>query len=438
MNILKGYLVEKADNYIESFLDNATFKNINEPVALFFSYVDTELFEYYKTDKKELLNINSVRKNKLIDYLEGAKYLVVAEDDILASHPATIVVSSRGIQTPFLEPDKVKDFAYNIINDIESTGFVKVMSKVLAIRLSQLPAPELEKGGQPIVYSHLKHPDKKVVDYINYRYGKDFINQQYKYAWSQGLDTAQKKKQIPDIADLSQDLYSGRKFTVHPYYSYANKDLESRYHTYATPHYVHAAKFCGQKYAPFGLIHHYQKSENQVYYDDYAIEYNGKPETTVDKQLETIVVPNDNEYNGLKMYMDTRYYMIPDDEESWIAFKENLRASYIPLNEHLKNRRINILKEAKDNGNRAKTYFPVGLDLQNLLLENYHPQNATLDDVLIDHNVILKHYKSNTDFDASIKQMQQKVNQAKQIDNSKEIKQTAKVINTIENKGAVR
>jgi len=34
--------------------------------------------------------------------------------------------------------------------------------------------------------------------------------------------------------------------------------------------------------------------------------------------------------------------------------------------------------------------------------------------------------------------MQQKVNQAKQIDNSKEIKQTAKVINTIENKGAVR
>lgn len=49
----------------------------------------------------------------------------------------------------------------------------------------------------------------------------------------------------------------------------------------------------------------------------------------------------------------------------------------------LKQRRINILQEAKNNGGMAKCYLAVGLNEKDLLLDNYK-KDVTLEDVLIE------------------------------------------------------
>lgn len=120
---------------LEDLLDNLTLQDPDEPIALFFSYVDADRYDYYRKNKTELVNLSSICRDRLIKYLEGRRYTVVAEDNPLAAHPATIVVSRSGIQTPFLEPKSAKDFAYALINIIDSSGFARPMSAVLGIRL---------------------------------------------------------------------------------------------------------------------------------------------------------------------------------------------------------------------------------------------------------------------------------------------------------------
>ena len=55
---------------VSVLVDNPSFKNINEPVALFFSYVDVEKYEFYQKNNFELVNLSSRYKSELIEYLK--------------------------------------------------------------------------------------------------------------------------------------------------------------------------------------------------------------------------------------------------------------------------------------------------------------------------------------------------------------------------------
>ncbi len=367
---------------VPGLLNNPTMQNIDEPVALYFSYVDVNDFDYYHRHKPNLVRLHSMFKAELIQHLRKLDYFAVAEDSNLAAHPATIVVSNSGIQTPFIEPKRAKEFAKLLASDIEKSGFVKPLSKIFAIRLEQLPAPVLYEQEEAPLFSHLRHPDGRMLKYIKSKYGDNLIDDLCEEAFRRGQSITPRLAEIPNIADLNESLYSGRKYTLWPYYSFARNDLESRYEIFATPYFKHALNFSGGD-EKFGLVHTYEKSENQLYYKSYMMELGGRAQTKPENQIETVVVPKINKYRGLEICIQGRSFLVPQHDERWLVFKEFCRAAYIPKNQMLKQRRINILQEAKDNGGIAKCYLAVGLNTKDLLLDNYKKE-VTLEDVLIE------------------------------------------------------
>lgn len=211
---------------VPGLLNNPTMQNIDEPVALYFSYVDVNDFDYYHRHKPNLVRLHSMFKAELIKYLKERGYPAVAEDSNLAAHPATIVVSNSGIQTPFIEPERAKEFAYALATDIEKSGFVKPLSKIFAIRLEQLPAPVLYEQEETPLFSHLRHPDGRMLKYIKSKYGDNLIDDLCEEAFRRGQNITPRLAEIPNIADLNESLYSGRKYTLWPYYSFARNDSE--------------------------------------------------------------------------------------------------------------------------------------------------------------------------------------------------------------------
>lgn len=398
---------------VSVLINNPSFKNIKEPVALFFSYVDVEKYDFYQKNNFELVNLSSHYKSELIEYLRENNYVAVSDASTLASHPATIVVSNKGIQTPFLEPEKVEEFIIELLDKINKSKFVMPLSHVIAVRLEQLPAPVISEDNNEKIFTHLLHPDGYLRKYIEYRQGKDFVYRMYKKAWENGENNEPRKKLNYDVSDMSQDLYSGRKLAIEPYYCYARNDMEARYLVYATPNYNHSAKFCGyDEKSGFGLIHHYGKSEKQEYYQSFAIELGGLPQNKKENQIETIVIPKENEYRGLEMYMKTRSFDIPEDAD-WEEFKEYCRAAYMPNNENMKKRRINILKEAKENNLRAVTYMPIGLREDGLFLDNYNTKTVTLEDLLIEPQSDIRKAYYNEQFEKSLENMKQTVQETR-------------------------
>ena len=367
---------------VPGLLNNPTMQHLEEPVALYFSYVDVNDFDYYHRHKPNLVRLHSMYKAELIKHLRELKYNAVAEDSNFAAHPATIVVSNSGIQTPFIEPSLAYEYALTLAKAVEKSGFVKPLSKIFAIRLEQLPSPVLYEQEETPLFSHLRHPDGRMLKYIKSKYGDNLIDDLCEEAFRLGHDITPRLAEIPNIADLNESLYSGRKYTLWPYYSFARNDLESRYEIFATPYFKYAINFSGGD-EKFGLVHAYEKSENQLYYKSYMLELGGRAQTKPENQIETVVVPNINKYRGLEICIQGRSFLVPKNDERWLVFKEFCRAAYLPNNQMLKQRRINILQEAKNNGGIAKCYLAVGLDEKDLLLDNYK-KDVTLEDVLIE------------------------------------------------------
>ena len=397
----------------KELLHNPTFYGIDEPVALYFSYVDTESFEYYHKNKEQLVNISNTSQQKLVEYLKSLDYTAVSDDNWLAAHPGTIVVSKSGIQTPFIPPDRVEKFAYDLVCDIEKSRFAKPLSKILAIRLEQLPPPVLYPQTEKGVFSHLRHPDGRMLKFIQENYPSASIDALCREAFYLGEDIRPRLNKKPNIDDMSEDLYAGRRLALWMYSSYARNDLEARVGIFSTPFFNHAAKF-RDKSARFQLIHVYEKSINQLYYDDYMIELGGDAQKEHDKQLETLAVPKVNPYRGLEIIVDGKSYMIPEDDEKWVVFKEYCRAAYLPNSEIMKQRRLNILNEAKQNGNVAKCYLAYGVDEKDLLLDNYlQKSDLELEDVLIEKPTPIRQ-EFNQYLCQSIDNMHNKVKQIKQ------------------------
>ncbi len=360
-------------NVNDDLTDNATLKCLDEPVALFFTYVDEAQYMFYLKNRQELINIHSTCRDDLVQYLQQHQYPAVNNLNPLAAHPGSIVVSSTGIQTPFLAAKQAREFAKNLIKIIDLSGFAKPMSYVLGVRICQMPPPVLHDRPQPEKFKYL-NPDRHIHEYVAFRYGKNFEERMYKVAWDQGEDTEAWFK----ANDLSNQLHTGRKYLKEKESTQARNNIASRQVLLGT-NYKNAARYAKEK----GFIDHFSMSEDQEMYDDYAVEMGLKREYHRERQLEGIIVPGKNAYLGGEIFMGTRRFDIPQDVEEWEAFQELHRAIYAPSSQHLEQRRINQLKEAKNNGGQAKTYNPLRTKISDLLLENYPVEKIELEDVLL-------------------------------------------------------
>ena len=340
---------------VKDLTNNPTFRGIEEPVALYFSYVDIDKYDYYEQNKKELKNLKNTCKEELVNILRKNGYLVVTDNNPLAADPGMMVVSDTGIQTPFLHQKKLKGKALNLMEDINDSQIARVRSYIFAVRLSQLPRPAPSTHPVSTPFEHLRHPDPKMIEKIEHRYGKNFIENMLKRAWSWGNETAARLKETYDIKNLNQPLYTGKGLTVEPFYCFARNDLESRYVIFATADYADAVRYSYKKERKFGLIHMYQKASGQKFYGDFWVELGMAAARRKADKVETLVVPGVNEYLGLEIYMGERSFKVPAEDSMWKVFLEYYRGGYMPRNDnpYMIQRRLNILEEAALNNGTA-------------------------------------------------------------------------------------
>ncbi len=213
-----------------------------------------------------------------------------------------------------------------------------------------------------------QHPDGGYRDYVSFMYGEDFLERMYNEAKSRAVDMSAEMAKPLNIEDKGQYLYSGRSFATELQTILARNNMESRCGVYATPSLAKAcyyAKKCG-------IVQIYKKGQDQEYYGDYGIERGQSALENPNEDSETIIRSDENEYVGTYLYLgDNLCFKIPENETRWQIFLEFCRTAYLPEEEnnedginYLAERRKNILREAKQNGNRPKTVVPFGYDIE--------------------------------------------------------------------------
>ena len=360
--------------------DNDTLKDLKEPVAVYFTYADADRFQYYLDHKQALVNIDNRNCDALVTYLQEHDFMAVSYQDPAAAYPGTIVVSNTGVQTPFMEPQEARPFAKRLLHDIEESKIAMPLSNALGIRIEQLSPPVLKAQEEEPRFPFTRHPDGEMLKYLQYRFGKDFIERCNKYAWNHGEDVTPRLKQEHNAADMSEPIYSGRQLALERYASHPRNDLEARNIVFGTLRFYDAWRYAKE----FGFVHRFHKAEDQKYYIDYGVEQGELFTLNPVDQIETIVIPDKNEYLGVELNLKTRSFDIPLEDEMWMGYAENFRAASMPKEVKLRERRINILQDAKMNGGRAITYMPVGFNIPSSELEKYkNREPAKLEDVLL-------------------------------------------------------
>ena len=347
--------------------DNDTLKDLKEPVAVYFTYVDAHRLDYYLKNKQNLVHLDNSNRDALVGYLRKRRYPAVSDQDPAAAYPGTIVVSRTGVQTPFMEPQKVRSFTKTLIEYIEESKIAMPLSYALGIRIEQLSPPVLKAQEAEPRFPFTRHPDGEMLKYLQYRLGKDFIEKCNKYAWENGEDVTLRLKQEHNAADMGEPIYSGRQLALEKYASHPRNDLEARNIIFGTLSFANAWRYAKEQ----GFVHKFSKAEEQKYFDDYGVECGELFTMNPKEQIETIVIP-------------TRSFEIPLGEEMWMGYAEMFRAASLPKEVKLGERRINILRDAKQNGGRAITYMPVGCEIPSYELEKYkNREQAELEDVLL-------------------------------------------------------
>ena len=247
--------------------DNDTLKDLKEPVAVYFTYADVENFQHYLEHKQELVKLNNSHRDELVGYLKKY-YMVVSDQDPAAAYPGTIVVSNTGVQTPFMEPEDARPFAKRLLRDIEKSKIAMPLSNALGIRIEQLSPPVLRAQEEEPRFPFTRHPDGEMLKYLQYRFGKDFIERCNKYAWENGEDVTQRLKQEHNAADMNEPIYSGRQLALERYASHPRNDLEARNIVFGTLRFYDAWRYAKE----FGFVHRFSKAEDQKYYIDYGVE----------------------------------------------------------------------------------------------------------------------------------------------------------------------
>ena len=366
------------DDGLERLVNNPTFWNLREPVALFFSYIDSDRYERAMRDNDYLTQYYYVNQERLIAHLRKYNFPTVSEYDIRSQDPRTLLVTQTGIQTPFYPQEKAREYALRILKAIQDSGFCRPLSHVNAIRAKQLPIPVIQTGKQLKEFGFLTHPNGALQDYILKKYGADFIDRKLQEAFRQSYP----------IDDLSLEnmnlLFAGRQLGKEHHYSYPYNGLEGRSVVYATKKVGYALDRTGyDKTGNFGYLHIWKEISGQTYYADYGSERGVMISSHEADKHETMINANANIYIGVAIHFGNRIFMIPDGDPEWEGFKEYFRAPFYTNNENLKNRRINVLVEAKENGGEGKVDIISSEELDEIKINQEKNKEVKLSDMII-------------------------------------------------------
>lgn len=328
-------------------------------------FLKEKFIKEYEAQQEE---IAKSRQQKIINAFNKYGLNAVSDEDPRAADLTTIVISKTGLRTPFVHPDDAKQvalMAVYVAKYMSGVDNFDTMSYASCLSIDRMADP-LEKGttqenNRLNSAIGLVYPCKKDVQRIFSQYGNDFVERKLTEARnSNHLLTSQ------DIKKLGL-LYRGQQDARDDLVMFR---IESKAVNLATIDLDYANYFPPIKKAnneSYGFIFCYTEYKGQLYFDDYGFEEGQK---TIDKTLkindnniktkpETVIISpglNKKEVELLKFIKDgeMRYFIIPQNDAEWQAFKQLHTQADLTENENLVNRVLNAKREAEENGGNPK------------------------------------------------------------------------------------
>ena len=178
--LINDYLEELRLKHFMQMLD---WGAMSEPKMVYLGLVDKEDYTYYKSHPDKACERRLGHPERLIAALRAKGYRAVSIDSPEAADPSTIVVSSTGIRTPYLDPNGMKEKVERLIKELIQSESVYPMS---------YPNPRgLTEEADLLDYEHnyqteftgYKHPHPDTVKAIMGRYGDEFREEMFQKAF---------------------------------------------------------------------------------------------------------------------------------------------------------------------------------------------------------------------------------------------------------------
>lgn len=316
-------------------------------------------------------------------------YNAVAIDDPASADPATLRISPTGIRSPFIEAEDIKDSIKTIVEDINSSQYVRVLSypqtKSLEnygdiVDMDAYQTPKFLSYHGKKFFRKYYHPYPQTLEDIFAKYGNTFIDDMVEYAYQHRISSKWLKKLKYQKGEENY-LFNGTSFTKKEYVHNPFNNLEGRSAIYASPRFKVAKKFSGiqffdgkDKNKAFSFIRVYAGNDNQKYVVNYGMESGAK---TTNKRLYVFEtnITSSNPYLYTMMIFDNAetYFLIDENDPKWRDFKEIFRIGFMPLNEYdLANYQAKIQQD--DEYGKVTCYDIYGRNITNDTVQTQLPQ----------------------------------------------------------------
>lgn len=339
-----------------NFLQMMEFKNLQHPKMLYIGLADIEDYYQFKEYPEKAGQRQLRYCPDLIAELKAKGYPAVEIQSPLAADPSTMVVSARGLRTPFIHPRELKKIGKKIIKDLISSEIVYPLSYLHARGLHEEADLLSANHNYKTPFEGYKHPHPAKMSAILSLYGENFIQKKIDEAYVQRQPTAWLKTLEPKLND---DIYifSGSSYLMGNYQINPFNHDEARNLLYGSPYFNAALRFTGINYntmtdhKKFAFMTAYASRANQNYTKEFGVETAMRLETEPTCCFETEINQESNQCMQKMLIFDDgkSCFEIPHNTE-WEDFCEMFRISYQPENEFLLQRRQTCLAQFEKNG----------------------------------------------------------------------------------------
>ncbi len=327
------------------FLTYLNTRQVAEPLMLFISFVRRQEYAFYKEHPALAYQREIPEYPRLIEELRTKGYRAVDIDSPLAADPSTLLVSPRGIRTPFIVPEKIKNLANDLVNDLINSSYVAPLSYMQGLTLSeQGELPDYDHNYRSL-FPGYQHPHPEKFKQILATHGEDFMWRMVQKAYQQRQSAAWLRQIIPEFKKENLVMTAQTQALGAYENNHFNQD-EGRMAKYGACRMDDALKFAGMDFNElkgperFTFLVVTISEAGQVWVKEFGMESSMKYSLTVQDYFETPVIPESNKYLAtFLVFADGQeMFEIPEHDPEWEDFKELFRGCHIPYNDFVRQR----------------------------------------------------------------------------------------------------
>ena len=235
------------DEDTDYFMQMSDWNIFREPKMVYIGLVDKDEYNFYKAHPEQACYRKLKNPSLLINELRAKGYRVTDINSPEAADPSYMVISTTGLRTPYLAPQKAKPLTITLIKDLIQSESIYPLSYPHPRGFDEEADIPDGKHNYTTEFSGYSHPHPNTVNKIINSYGTDFRETMIQNAYlCRRSDEKLRNFKIVHNSDnigfsarsYGQDAYQGNRF---------NQD-EGRMMTYASPNLSDALRFSGMKF----------------------------------------------------------------------------------------------------------------------------------------------------------------------------------------------